>query len=240
LIGIELDFETFRFIRRERGRILEFLEGSIKDLGKLKGEDIYISVSAPKVVGKFYYGKVSQRIVEEEFGVSFEIRKKDFKIGNKPYTFVGAVERETYELAMGLIESLKIPKVKRIDFSPFVFHDLLYTLNFASRYKDFLAIHFGKNCFYYTVCKEGTIRLVSSAEMESYTNIVSELVKTFFEEGLTVAVVSGDYTKELTMELKEIAEDVDVEILNPFVGFSIISPKEVKQTLYSLALGVTL
>ncbi|MDI6850791.1 MAG: hypothetical protein QMD82_02510 [bacterium] len=240
MIGIDLDFETFRFIRRERGRILEFLEGSVKDLGKLKGEDIYISFSAPRVVGKFYENRVNQRVVEEEFGVSFEIRKKVFKIGNKNLTFIGAVERETYESAMNLIESLKISRIKRIDFSPFVFHDLLYTLNFSSRYKDFLAIYFGKSCFYYAVCKEGTIRLVSSAEMESYSNIVSELVKTFFEEGLTLAVVSGDYTKELTMELKEIAEDVDVEILNPFAGFSIMTPEEVKQTLYSLALGVTL
>jgi hypothetical protein len=240
VIGVELDFETFRLVRRERGRILEFLEGEVKALNKLKGEEVYITFSAPRVVGKFYEDKVKPKTLESEFGISFEIRKKTLKIGKKSLTFVGAVEKETYESAMKFIDGLKISGIKRIDFSPFVFHDLLYLSSFATKFKDFLAIHFGKKYFYYAVCKEGMVKLVSSAEMENFSNIAAELFKTFFEEGLTTTVVSGDHTKELTMEIKALAEDVEIEVLNPFVDFKIATPKEVKQPLYALALGVTL
>ncbi|HOP32171.1 MAG TPA: hypothetical protein PKU94_02175 [Candidatus Hydrothermia bacterium] len=240
MIGIELDFEKCRLVRRERARILEFDEGSPSSINRFKGEDIYICFSAPAVVGKLYSGGVSKKIFEEEFGTAFEFRKAGFTKDKSKYTFAGGVEKKVYHSVIDFLKSLKISRIKRLDFSPFVFHDLIYTFNFAAKYKDFLALSFNNKYVYYMVCKGGLVWLTSSMESEDAMEAVPELVKTFFEEGINTFLITGDYSKDLPNELRQLGDDAEIEILNPFSEFTIITPKEVRQATFSLALGVTL
>lgn len=240
MIGIELDFEQFRLVRRERGKVLEFAEGPVTQLSGFKGEDVYLCFRAPKTIGKLYEGKVSPGLVGQELGTVFETRKRSFKSRDGSFTFVGGVEKDTYNSVLELVNSIKIPRLRRLDFSPFVLHDLLYFYNFALKHKDFIALSFNGKYFFYAICKGSIVRLVSSAESAGAMELIPELVKTFFEEGLNFFVLTGDYSKEILSGLKEISEDGEIEILNPFIEFKIATSKEVKQAAFSNALGVTL
>ncbi len=239
MIGLEVNSDKFKLIKREKGKIINAIEGNLNDFKKIGGP-LFVTCSTPKAIGKVYHGKVSPKVLEEEIGVSFEVRHKVFKKNDETFTFIGGVERETYKNVLGLLKNYGLGSLSRLDFSPFVFHDLLYYFNFPDKVKDFIALCYTDTCLYYAICKSSLVELVSSMERGNDFEMVSDLIKTFFEEGLSNIVITGNFPKDIKTDLAPLIEDGEIEIINPFFEFKIGVSKDFNQPAYALALGVTL
>ncbi len=240
MVGLELGFDKYKLIIREKGRVIEVAEGLSSQLKGFKASEVYISFTCPRLVGKFYNKKVGKKEIESEFGTHFEYRIAGFKTGKNTGYFFGGVEKATFLSVMDFLKSLRISKIVRLNFTPFVLLDVLSFLSVPSKVKDCLALAFHDKFIYYVICKDGQPQLVSSFESENWMDFVSDLVKTFFEEGLNTVFLTGEYPETAVSELKAITDDGDVNIFNPFIEFTIATPREFKQTAFYSALGVTL
>jgi len=240
LIGIELSFDRYKLLVREKARIVEVSEGNPDDIKGFKGKEVHISFTCPDVLGKVYDSRFSQNTLKSEFGSEFEYRKAKLGSGKENLYFVAAVERSTFLSCLKFIKSLKIKGIKRLNFTPFVFLDLLSFLNIPQKYQDFLGIAFNGNFIYYLLFKGGVPQLASSHEKTNWEETTSEFIKTFFEEGISTVFLAGDFDSDAVNTLKLLTDDGDVHIFNPFIEFTMGTVRDFKQTSFYAALGVTL
>ncbi|MEO0247019.1 MAG: hypothetical protein ABIM20_03470 [candidate division WOR-3 bacterium] len=240
MVGIDLSFDKYKLVIREKGRITEVAEGFASQLAGFKAKEVYISFTCPKVIGKLYPNKVKSSELTKEFGVEFVSRFAELKSGKGISYFAGSVEKGTYDSVVKFIKSLRIAKIKRLNFTPLVFYDVLSFLGVPRNFRDFLALAFHDEIVFYLVCKGGQAQLVSGFEFNEWPALVSDVIKTFFEEGLNTIFISGNYPENAILELKALTEDGEVNVFNPFMEFTIGTSRDFKQASYYAALGVTL